>query len=270
MDYTKDQGQPVLLSDLVRDLKACGLSEGQTVIVHTSLKQLGWIMGGAQTVIQALLDVLGPTGTLVMPGQTWKNLDPATGVHWEVPEAWWPQIREHWPAYDPAITPVIGMGVVAEMFRTWPGTLRSGHPARSFCARGPQAAWIVQDHDLSNIFGQGSPLDKLYQRDARILLLGVGYDKNTSLHLAETRATWPGKTEVMEHSAVMTGGRRTWVSYSTLAVNDEDFTALGEAWEKASGLQTHKVGRGTARFMSQRELVDFAVTYMETHRRTSL
>ena len=124
--------EPITGMTLVTHLAACGLREGQTVLVHTRLSALGWVVGGAQAVIQALLQVLGPTGTLMMPSQTWKNLDPSGGVHRHVPEAWWPTIRAHWPGYDPATTPSIGMGVVAELFRTWPGAQRSHHPVRSF------------------------------------------------------------------------------------------------------------------------------------------
>ena len=126
--------EPITVMTLVTHLAACGLGAGQTVLVHTRLSALGWVVGGAQAVIQALLQVLGPTGTLMMPSQTWKNLDGSSGVHGHVPEAWWPTIRAHWPAYDPATTPPIGMGVVAELFRTWPGVQRSQHPVRSFAA----------------------------------------------------------------------------------------------------------------------------------------
>ena len=97
--------EPITVMTLVTHLAACGLREGQTVLVHTRLSALGWVVGGAQAVIQALLQVLGPTGTVMMPTQTWKNLDPFSGVHGHVPESWWPTIRAHWPAYDPATTP---------------------------------------------------------------------------------------------------------------------------------------------------------------------
>lgn len=72
--------------------------------------------------------------------------------------------------------------------RTWPGARRSDHPARSFAAVGKHAEYLTGNHDLSHIFGQNSPLDKLYELDGYVLLIGVGHDKNTSLHLAETRA----------------------------------------------------------------------------------
>ncbi|WP_310550975.1 aminoglycoside N(3)-acetyltransferase [Paenibacillus glufosinatiresistens] len=265
-DYAS--GQPILtLPDLIREFRACGLAEGQTVIAHASLSRLGFVVGGAETLIRALLTVLGPEGTLMIPSQTWKNLDPDTGVHGDLPAAWRPIIREHWPAYDPALTPAIGMGQAAEMLRTWPGAARSDHPARSFAAVGPKARHLTGGHDLRNIFGSGSPLDKLYQLGGHVLLIGVGHDKNTSLHLAETRAAYPSKRLVEESSAIMENGVRRWVTYPTLEVNDSDFTELGEAYEREQGPPIHRIGGAEVRFFEQRPFVDWAAAWMEEHRR---
>lgn len=259
--------RPILtLPELTDQLRACGITEGQTVIAHISLSRLGFVVGGAETVVRALLALLGPSGTLMMPAQSWKNLDPETGVHWEEPKEWWPIIREHWPAYDPAVTPSIGMGAVAEMLRTWPGAVRSDHPARSFAAVGPRARRLTEGHDLSNIFGDGSPLDKLYQSDGYVLLIGVGHDKNTSLHLAENRAGYPSKRTVQESSAMLVDGVRRWVTYSTLEVDDHDFVDLGKDYEQESGLPVYQVGGAEVRFFKQRPFVDWAAAWMEQHR----
>ena len=119
----------VTKADIVAGLQEIGLKEGDTVIVHTSLSSIGYVCGGAQTVIEALIEVVGEDGTIMMPTQSWKNLDPEAGVHWEVSEQDWDTIRENWPAYDKKITPTNTMGAVAEMFRSWPGASRSDHPA---------------------------------------------------------------------------------------------------------------------------------------------
>ncbi|WP_213591351.1 aminoglycoside N(3)-acetyltransferase [Paenibacillus woosongensis] len=260
--------RPILTKgDLKEQFRRCGVSNGQTIIVHTSLSRIGFVVGGAETLIRALLEIVGEEGTLVMPSQTWKNLDPATGVHWEVSPIHWPIIREHWPAYDKEITPAIGMGVVAEVFRKWPGAARSDHPARSFAAVGKHADYLTKEHDLSQIFGKGSPIDKLYELDGHILLIGVGYDKNTSLHLAETRASFPTKRFTDESSAIMSDGKRTWVTYRTQAVDDEDFTELGQQYDRAHDVTIHKVGEAEVRFLRQRQLVDWAVQWMETNRK---
>lgn len=256
----------VTYDDLVGEFKKIGIKEGQSISVHISMSKIGWIVGGAETLIRALLHVVGDTGTIMMPSQTWKNLDPSTGVHWEQPEEWWPLIRENWPAYDPDVTPAIGMGSTAEMFRKWPGAKRSSHPARSFAAVGPHAEYLVRDHDLENIFGEGSPLDKLYELNGYVLLLGVGHNKNTSLHLAETRAEYPGKHSSSESSAIMVEGKRQWVTYKTLAVDDGDFIELGEKYNREKGVPVQRVGEADTLFMPQRPLVDWAVKWMEENR----
>ena len=86
----------ILKADIKRKLKEIGLESGDNVIVHTSLKSMGYVCGGAQAVIEALIETVGENGTIMMPTQSWKNLDPETGVHGEVDEKDWPLIRENW------------------------------------------------------------------------------------------------------------------------------------------------------------------------------
>lgn len=216
---------------IVNELKRIGLLKNDIVMVHTSLKSMGYVCGGAQTIIEALIDVVGPEGTIMMPTQSWKNLDPEDGVHWDADESDWQLIRDNWPAYDKNITPTNTMGAVAKMFRTWTGSIRSDHPARSVCAWGKHAVYLTQNHDLSDIFGETSPLAKLYELNGKVLLLGVGYDKNTSLHLADVRAEYPGKHNCTEYSAIMENGVRVWKKYDTLFVDGEDFDAIGASFE---------------------------------------
>ncbi|MEO3945878.1 AAC(3) family N-acetyltransferase [Gorillibacterium sp. CAU 1737] len=252
---------------LKHELKATGLAEGQAVLAHVSLRKLGFVIGGPETLLRAILEIIGETGTLMMPAQTWKNLDPETGVHFDAREEWWPLLREHWPAYDKAVTPAIGMGVAAEMLRTWPGAKRSDHPARSFAAVGRLAEYLTERQELEDCFGEESPLGRLYQVGGSVLLLGVGYDKNTSLHLAETRAAYPSKHWVQEKSAVLVNGAREWITYSSLAVDDQDFVELGEAFDQATAQPVHRIGWADARLIDQRQLVDWTVAWMERHRR---
>ncbi|MBC7959900.1 MAG: AAC(3) family N-acetyltransferase [Vallitaleaceae bacterium] len=253
-------------NDLVQQFKKCGVDEGQTLFVHTSLKSLGFVVGGAETVIRALLEIVGEEGTLVMPSQTWKNLDPSTGVHWEEPEEWWQIIRDNWPPYDKAVTPAINMGAVAEMLRSWPSAKRSDHPARSVAAVGKHAEFITKEHDLANIFGTNSPVDKLYQLDGCVLLIGVGYNKNTSLHLAEVRAHFSSKKFTQESSAILVDGKREWVTYTTQSVDDVDFLEIGKDFDEEANVQVHQVGNASVRLMKQRQLVDWTVKWLEKNR----
>lgn len=159
------------------------------------------------------------------------------------------------------------MGAVAEMFRQWPGTLRSDHPARSVAAWGHDAQYLTENHDLSDIFGDSSPIGRLYKLDGYVLLIGVGYDKNTSLHLADVRAEYPGRHTVTESSAIRVDGQRVWKSYETLAVDGEDFPAIGEAFEQTGKVRHVPLGNAMLSMMRQRELVDFAVKWIEENRK---
>jgi len=252
--------------ELINDLLQLGLTKDDRVIVHTSLKNIGYVCGGAQTVIEALIEVVGQNGTIVMPTQSWKNLDPETGVHWDADESEWDKIRKYWPAYDKNITPTNTMGAVAEMFRMWPGSIRTNHPARSVCAWGRYADYLTKEHTLSNIFGEDSPIAKLYELDAKVLLIGVGYDKNTSIHLADVRANYPGKHDCIEHSAIMENGIRVWKAYTTLYVDGEDFEEIGTAFEKERPVNIGKIGDAESRLMKQRDIVDFAISWIEKNR----
>ena len=264
-----DGREPVTPSRLAVELFALGLARGAVVIVHTSLSKIGWVVGGAQAMIEALLEVLGETGTLVMPAHSAHLTDPARWEAPPVPEAWWDTIRAEMPAYDPARTPTRAMGVVAETFRTYPGVRRSAHPHVSFAALGPAAETVVGEHPLGSMFGERSPLARLYDLDAEVLLAGVGHANNTALHLGEYRADFPGKLMGEEGAPMLVDGRRQWVRFADTLPNDEDFADLGKDFARETGRERRgPLGWGEARLMHVRAVVDYAERWIATHRST--
>ncbi len=257
---------PLTIDSLAEQFAACGLAAGQTVIVHTRMSALGWVAGGAAAVIHALLRVLTPDGTLMMPAFSPDNTDPANWRNPPVPVHWWQIIRDHTPPYDPRTTPTWGVGSVPELFRTFPGVLRSAHPEASFAAIGPNAEHLLADHtSLTRIFDHPSPISKLYALDGYVFMLGIDYSKCTSLHLAEYRADIPHST-ICEGTAMLIDGERRWVAYDLFDLDDGDFTEIGAAYEAANGITPCRVGKGEAHFVRQRPLVDFAVAWMERTR----
>lgn len=261
---------PASVDSIVDDLTRLGVEAGEVVIVHSSLSALGWVAGGAQAVVEALLRSVGPSGTLVMPTQSGQLSDPANWSQPPVPADWIEPIRAGLPAYDPSLTPTRSMGEIVECFRRHPATIRSPHPLVSFAANGPAAHQIVGEHPLTPALGETSPLARLYDLDARVLLLGVGHANNTSLHLAEHRAEWHGKLTTTESAPILVDGERRWTTWTDLDVDEDDFDQIGAALAH-SGIETiGRVGAGEARLGSQRAIVDVAVEWMQSNRPGSL
>ncbi|MEZ4729592.1 MAG: AAC(3) family N-acetyltransferase [Caldilineaceae bacterium] len=262
---------PPTPSSLLADLQALGVEAGMTLIVHSSLSAIAdWVVGGASAVILALEAALGPAGTLVMPTQSGELSDPADWQHPPVPRHWWDLIRQEMPPFRPDLTETREMGRIPETFRKQGGVLRSSHPQTSFAAWGHHAQFVTADHALEEGLGERSPLARIYDLDGYVLLLGVGHDRNTSLHLAEYRATFPGKRTIPTAAPLLINGRRQWVAFQVLDYNDEDFVPIGAAFAEKIGLVSQgKVGQATALLLPQRPLVAFAVQWMEEHRRSS-
>jgi aminoglycoside 3-N-acetyltransferase len=258
---------PASTSSLVSDFCALGLEHSQVVLVHASLCSLGYVIGGAQAVIEALLEVVGSRGTIVMPAHSGDLSEPS---HWSgppAPAAWWTAIRESLPAFDPAKTPTYRMGTIAETFRGWPAVQRSNHPTASFAAHGPHAARIVRVHMLEDGFGEHSPLARLYELDAQVLLLGVGHDSNSALHLAERRALGKAQPVRATGSPIFVRGERRWVTFEEPASDASDFLALGAALEtQTTCVATAQVATAHARRVPMRALVDFATGWLREQR----
>lgn len=221
-----------------QDLEAIGVERGSTLIVHSSLSVMGWVEEGAPTVVRTLIDVLGDGGTLAMPAATPQCVDVAN-------------------EFDRATTPT-KMGAIAETFRGWPGTLRSDHPLESVCARGASAEEITREHPLAFSEGPGSPFGELYELDARILLLGVGFNRCTALHFAETVAS---KRRTM---TVRFPHKGAWIEVPNVADDlDTHFPIVGAEYLAARRAVVAQIGEARVLFFAMRDLVAFAREYFE-------
>ncbi|QFP75720.1 aminoglycoside N(3)-acetyltransferase [Deinococcus sp. AJ005] len=248
---------PRTRASLAADLRALGVGAGDVLMAHVSLSSLGWVAGGPVAVIQALQDAVTPAGTLVMPTFTLNLTDPADWRRPAVPPSWWATIRAEMPDFDPALTPTRGMGRTAELFRTWPDARRSDHPHSSFAAWGRHADVITADHPLTFSLGEGSPLSRVYDLNGRVLLLGT--ENNSSLHLAEVRS---GKGATVPFSGpIRVNGQPQWVTFDECDYDEDAFPPVKAAFEASGAVTVGRVGSATAKLMSQRALVDFAVQW---------
>lgn len=154
------KNKSVTAQELKRDLSNLGLKSGMKVMVHSSLPGIGYVDGGAQTVINVLIELIGPDGLLIMP------CPPITGSTVETLKR-----NEIFIVSDTPCT----TGIICETFRKWPSVYRSYHPTHSVAALGKDAYWLVKDHHLDTTpFGLNSPFARLLELDGSIL--GVGLD----------------------------------------------------------------------------------------------
>lgn len=256
--------EPRTRASLAEDLRRLGLKPGMVVLVHSSLSALGWVNGGPVAVIQALMDALTPEGTLMMPAHSGDLSDPAEWSNPPIPAKWHSIVRETMPAYDPRITPTRGLGRVAELFRTFPDVMRSGHPCVSFAAWGAQAQFLTENHLLNWSLGEDSPLARLYDLDGYVLLLGAKHDSNTSIHLAQYRVE-DIVPAIRQGAPMMQDGQRQWVEYQDLELETDGFEEIGKSFQASGGIITGQVGSAESQLMKQRALVDHAISWMSSH-----
>ncbi len=188
------------VESLTADLRRLGVGPGHVVMVHASLRAVGPVEDGAGGLIDALEAAVEPGGTLLM---TLGARDDWAWVN-ERPEAERPGLLAEAEPFDALATPADpDNGVLAEVFRTRPGTRVSDHPEGRFGASGPRAARLVDDVPWHDYYGPGSPLERLVQAGGRVLRLGADPDTVTVIHYAEYLAAVPAKRRARRHRMVV-------------------------------------------------------------------
>ncbi|RKT16365.1 aminoglycoside 3-N-acetyltransferase [Streptomyces sp. 1114.5] len=233
--------------------------------VQASLHALGPVPGGAAGVIDALLDTLGPDGTLVAYTATPEN-SATSRIHQAATAGLSPaeaaDYQARMPPFDPATTPASPtMGALSEAIRTLPGAHRSRHPQTSWAAVGRLAGEITRRHPDDSHLGADSPLGRLYDLDARVLMIGVPMDRFTAFHLADLRMP---DVRLREYRCV---GEHGWTSFRAPDLDDLHFGALGEEVLRAArGITTGRIGGADCRLVPVREAVDLAEQFLRKSR----
>ncbi|MEM9465046.1 MAG: AAC(3) family N-acetyltransferase [Actinomycetota bacterium] len=248
------------LETIRAQLAALGVSPGATVMVHSSLRRIGYVLGGAPTCVRALIDILGPEGTLVMPAFSPAVSDPSAWSEPAIGAGLVEVARRHVPAFDPETTPTT-MGAIPEAFRNWPGSERSAHPQVSVIARGPRAAAITVPHTLEWGQGAGSPFERMYELDVEVLLLGVGFNRATMLHYAESLV--PHGRRKRRRIPIDGPEGRHWSEVDDVGDDlDTHFPEIGTIVAREGLAVSGMIGTAPTIRISARTLVDRAVRHL--------
>ena len=226
-----------LAESIADELVELGVSGDGVLVVHTAFSGFGGRAGAPADLIAALRMAAGARGTVVMPSMSDDDEHP----------------------FDRQRTPCIGMGIVAETFWRIPGVSRSDSP-HSFAAIGPHAAEITAPHPIDVPHGPDSPIGRTHELDAEILLLGVGHDANTTVHLAENLAGV--RYKVPKYVTEMRGGELVRHRYYEIDHCCTNF-ALLDCWLEARGHQQRGFVAGApARLIGARDVVATALDHL--------
>ncbi len=257
-------------ASLSNDLKHLGVHAGDMIMVHAAMSRVGRLLNGPDALIRALLDAVGPSGTILAYTDWDGAYDELLGEDGCVPPEW----RPHIPPFDPSASRAIrDNGVLAEFIRTTPGTRRSGNPGASVAAIGARADWIAADHPLDYGYGAGSPFAKLVEAGGKVLLVGAPLDTMTLLHHAEHLAAIPNKRLRRYEVPLAAPEGVTWrmieefdTSVPVVADLDDDYFALIVREFLASGRGTQGlVGEAPSVLVDAAAVCAFAVTWLAHH-----
>ncbi|MGI5819308.1 MAG: AAC(3) family N-acetyltransferase [Armatimonadota bacterium] len=236
--------------DILQGLREVGLSAGDVVLVHSSLSAFGHVEGGPDTVIDALLEAVGKSGTVVVPTFDWGRAHKAERVTFDLKNT---SCRKE-------------MGIIPETFRLREEARRSTHVCHSVAAIGPRTREVL-GHGVSS-FGAGSTFHALYDHDAWNLLLGVEFTSCTELHAVEEYMRVPyryhrdyvGSTVILEDGTEVPSDSLEFLRYDGYL---NDFGKMRAVLEPHGVLRTTEIGDALVTNVRIRDIFDITREYME-------
>ncbi len=242
--------RPISRRNVIDGLRQLGLRTGDRVIAHVSLSSFGLVEGGARTVIEAILTVIGSGGTLMMP-------------YFFPP---WYQ-----GAFDPWNPPPTTCGAVPRLLRTWPGAILSLHPTHPVVAVGLDARPLTEGHERVSSVGKDSPVDRIAKMGGKVLLLGVTQWVNTTIHTGEAYAGvpyWgrPRPDRPRGRWAIMPDGQKVWIPLPEYPGDSAGFHKIEPFLVERGLIAFGLIGRARCRLMAGQPLIDGVVEFLSRDR----
>jgi aminoglycoside N3'-acetyltransferase len=239
VEQMKRERRNVTQADMARDFAAIGLGAGDLVMVHSALSNIGYVIDGADAVIDALLQVVGETGTVIMPTLVRGGMS----------------VEERFEAWDIDESPS-DVGRITEVFRQRPQSIRSWHPTHAASAIGPLAEQLTRDHKHASgrpspwhdaAFAADSPWEKMCDLGARYMFLGTNYRTCTLFHYIQAL--------FVEVSGAEFDRPAPWPNF--------DFPTMGAAFAERYSVTVGKVGEAETRLFMAGDLRDFGLAALK-------
>jgi aminoglycoside 3-N-acetyltransferase len=254
---------------LAAGFRALGVAAGDVVMLHASGRAVGKAAGGPDAIHLALKDALTDAGTLLMYAGCPRYFDEVGRGNLSLAEE--AEVMEKLPAFDAKTARCArDHGILAEFFRTYPGTIVNDHVTR-FAAWGKHAADLFNEQPWDFAFGHGSCLERFVHLDGKILLLGSDHDAVTFLHYAEHIVDIPDKIVARFKVPVLENGKRVWrdmAEYDTserahASWPDQFFATIVDSFLESTNNRGARVGNAQSYLMSAPELLAFALLAMQ-------
>ncbi|WP_166349284.1 aminoglycoside 3-N-acetyltransferase [Phytoactinopolyspora limicola] len=264
----KPQSTVLTRSRLAEDIRDLGLGAGDAVMIHAAFSRVGPVLGGPDTLVDAVLDVIGPDGTLL----SYQDWELAVDI-WDDDGRVVDHLRAHVPPFDPATArPSRSHGIIAATIGTRPGVRRSGNPGASVAALGARAEEFVTSHPLDFGYGEGSPFARLVETGGQVVMVGAPLDTMTLLHHAEHLADLPGKRRVrVEYPLLSPAGGVTWRTVEEFDTSDpvvegpadDYFRLIVEEYLATGAGNQGQIGQAPSVLVDAAGIVTFAVRWLE-------
>ena len=228
-------------------------------MVHSSLRQTGPVIGGAATIINAILEAIGQEGTLV----AYVDFEP-----------FFEEGDDEIPVFNKVTASAArDHGILHELIRTWPGSLRSDHPGAGISAVGAKAEWLTEHHPFQYGYGPGTPFEKLVEVNTKILMLGAPLDTITLLHYAEHLAEIPDKQVVQYRHLMPTPEGPRWIDFEEFDTSEpvnsqlpeNVFEQIAEAFFESGQGTKISFGQTSAFLFESKQLIPFAKRWLEDY-----
>jgi aminoglycoside 3-N-acetyltransferase len=257
------------IEELTRDFRALGIEPGDVIMLHASIRAVGEVAGGPDSILLALKSALTNEGTLMMYASCPRYYDEVGRGN--LAPAQEEELRNKLPAFDPSTArSARENGALVECLRTYPGSRVNPHVAR-FVLWGKQAVHLISCQPWNYAFGPDSALERFLLLDGKIVLLGSDHDAVTFFHYAEHIAEVPGKRIARYEVPILENGRLVWREMEEFDTSgdgahanwpDRFFAKIVDMFLKKTGNKGSRVGNAMTYSLSARELLKFTLPLM--------